>query len=274
MRIEAPTFHFPTSETNRKDFRTHLIYTECLSRFSKDLSLSCTLVPLLKRERLSDLKSKEQLIALTKKSIDDEFEIVERYKEYSTSSVIWLPIKSYYLVYHQLCAIDYILTGAPSSLSIHHGTCLYRFTQRLDASVIKFNQPFFNVVCSKTILDFKTKTGGEHLSPTASDKLKYTRILKKVGKDKENDYKVRKGYEDERNRENKAEMDKFREKLTVSVFDFFYLMRLRLNYRNTDFVDDIPAQDTKKYFLYYYRATCRFHTCFENLKNELITQLK
>ena len=61
--------------------------------------------------------------------------------------------------------------------------------------------------------------------------------------------------------------------MTVSIFDFFYQMRLRLNYRNFDFIDDIAADQTKAYFDQYFTAAGYFYNCFSNLKNKLVADI-
>ena len=262
----------PHVSTERKDFQTHLIYADLLAQLSQDLSVSCSLTPLLKRAKLDDLRTKQKLIDLTRKSISDELEIVKFDKEYSTSSVLWLPIKTYYLIYHQLCLIDYILTGELSSMTIKHGKCTDTFSKRLTDKTFQFSQPFFNAVCSRKILDFKT-VSGEHLRLISSEKRTYGLIMKKVAKEKINNHKITWGILHERSAENKAAVEKYKNTMTVSIFDFFYLMRLRMNYRNSDFIDDIPSEDTKKYFLRYYTSADNFYKCLDALMKELITKL-
>jgi len=257
--------------SNRKDFRTHLVYADLLARQSAGLSASCSLTPLLEKDKLKNIESKTKLIELTKKSIDDELEIVKTVGEYSRASILWLPIKTYYLVYHQLCIIDYILTGETASLTMLHKNCVPLFSKRLLDKVLTFSNPLFNVVCNKSILNFKT-VSGELLRLSPSDRRTYGLIMKKVVKDKISNKKIIEGL-DERNKDDKAKVEKFRNSLSVSIFDFFYLMRLRLNYRNSDFIDDILARDTKIYFQRYHKASDNFYRCLHDLKNDLITRI-
>jgi hypothetical protein len=61
--------------------------------------------------------------------------------------------------------------------------------------------------------------------------------------------------------------------LNVSIIDFFYSMRLRTNYKDIAFIDGIDAERTRTYFLKYYEASLNFYDCFNDFKNNLITQV-
>jgi hypothetical protein len=137
---------------------------------------------------------------------------------------------------------------------------------------LQFSQPFFNQVFDKSILNFRTASG-EHLKTLVADDVVYKLLMKKVANDKIENYKIVSGIPDVRSKKNKDKVEKFKSTMTVSIFDFFYLMRLRLNYRDFDFIDGIPASDTKEYFEKYYQAAGFFYVCFNNLKNKLIADV-
>lgn len=258
--------------TDRLDFETHLKYVSLLGRLSTGLSVACSLTPNLKKGKIENLKNKLQLIELTRRSVSDEHKIVQFDKEYSTASVLWLPIKTYYLTYHLFCSIDYILTGNEASLTTKHYQCMDAFTKMLGNGSLQFSQPLLNQVFDKSILNFKTHSG-EHLKANAPDDLVYRLLMKKVAIDKIENYKITNGIPDVRSQKNKDKVERFKNGLTVSIFDFFYLMRLRLNYRNFDFIDDISATNTKKYFEEYCVAAGNLFSCLVNLKNKLIADI-
>lgn len=256
----------------RLDFETHLKYASRLAKLTNGLSATCSITPTLEKVKIPSLQSKSKLIELTKKSIKDEHEIVQFDKEYSTASVLWLPIKTYYLTYHLLCTVDYLLTADEDSLSSKHYKCMDTFTKRLADGSLKFSEPLLNNVYDKSILNFRT-TSGEHLKAGVSDETIYKLLMKKVANDKIENYKIATGIPDVRSIKNKEKVEKFKNTMTVSIFDFFHLMRLRMNYRNFDFVDDISSSDTKTYFEQYYKASGYFYTALNNLKNKIIADI-
>ena len=164
---------------DRKDFRTHLVYVKRLAKLSSGLSLRCNINPVLVFDRLKDMENKLRLIELTKKSLEDEFNIVKIDKEYSTASVLWLPVKTYYLLYHLLSVIDYILTGKKNSLSISHEKCSGIFSKRLKDREIQFSEGRINSVFSKDIFNFTSKSG-EHLRRSVKDDVIYKLVMKKT----------------------------------------------------------------------------------------------
>jgi len=258
--------------SERIDFKTHLIYVERLAKLSHGLSVKCQIKPLLKKSKLDDIKSKLHLIELTKKSLEDEHRIVDIDKEYSLASVLWLPMKTYYLLYHLLSVIDYILTENKTSLSITHEGCLGVFSKRLRNSEIEFSEKRFNDLFTKDILDFRSKSG-EHLRRSATDDVIYKLVMKKIGIYKKGNYMLKAGI-DLRTKKGREKMRKYLlNKFSVSIFDFFYLMRIKSTYRDFNFIDDMPAIDTKRYFYNYYATADNFYTCLNNLKNKLIVDI-
>ena len=267
--MKVSSYHLPT---DRLDFETHLKYVSLLAKLSKGVSVTCTLKPKLNKSKLNALKNKLQLIELTKKSIQDEYKIVQIDKEYSTASVLWLPIKTYYLAYHLLCITDYLISDDIRSLSEKHSKCIDTFTKMLSSGAIQFSEPLLNGVYDKSILNFKT-VSGELLRAGVKDEILYKSLMKKIAKEKIENFKISNGIVEVRTKKNKDKVEKFKNSLTVSIFDFFYSMRLRMNYRNFNFIDDIPSVNTKTYFEEYYKTAGCFYVAFSNLKNKLISDI-
>lgn len=256
----------------RLDFKTHLIYTERLLRLSNGVSIKCQIKPLLNKSNLDDIKNKLHLVELTKKSLEDEHRIVDIDMDYSLASVLWLPMKVYYLLYHLLSVIDYILTGEKDSLNISHEGCSAIFSRRLKNGDIEFSETKFNDVFAKDILKFRSKSG-EHLKRSADDDVIYKLIMKKIGSYKIENYKLKSGL-NAQTKKGRGKMNNYlTSKFSVSIFDFFCLMRIKSSYRDFNFIDDMPAIDTRKYFQEYYIVADNFYKCFNNLKNKLIADI-
>ncbi len=258
--------------TERYDFETHLIYAELLERLSDAVTVSTQQTAKLSSSDAEKLKEKIQLVKLTKKSIDQEYEIVTFDKEYSTASVLWLPIKTYYLIYHLICILECLLTGNLKHLSGGHSTLVSEFAKKLEKSDLEFSNTQLNLVFDQDILNFKTKSG-EHLHHGVADDTLYKLLMKKVAKEKIANFKITNAL-DARKGADKARIVKFTNSLKVSIFDYFYLMRLRTNYRNSNFIDDLPSKDTKVYFEKYYSASCNFYSATTKLINQLMKDCK
>jgi hypothetical protein len=112
------------TSAERNDFRTHLIYVTRLEALAADLKVRCTVQARITNDQVSGIREKLQLINVTRRSIVDELLIVRADAEYSQASVLWLPTKVYYLIYHQLCVIEYVLTADKSDLRKRHGSCI------------------------------------------------------------------------------------------------------------------------------------------------------
>jgi hypothetical protein len=190
--ISFKDISLPRLTSDRLDFETHLKYVTLIAELSKSLKISSTLTPKLKASETDKLKDKIQLAKLTKVSLDQEYKIVALDKDYSSASVLWLPIKSYYLLYHLLCITDCLITGKLTSLSAGHYDCVNTFTKMLKRSEIQFNKTLLNTVYDENILNFKT-VSGEHLKADASDDRVYQLLMKKMANDRISEYKIAKG---------------------------------------------------------------------------------
>ena len=253
----------------RFDFKTHLIYASCLANMSKGAVLSFSNDTLATKNMLHKLKKKFSLITLTKKSLDDELKIVNIDKEYSTASVLWLPIKIYYLIYHLQCFVGYLITSNDDFLSKKHSDCIKEYTKMLANGTLTFSQPVFNLVFDKKILNYTT-TPGDNVRSSTKDEVIFNLIMKYIAKHKILDFKEREGIKDIRFKKNKERVNKFKNNMSISIFDFFYVMRIKSNYKNSDFITDISSQKTKKYFEEYYRAGDYFYKSLKKLTDEII----
>lgn len=255
-------------KSERLDFETHLKYVSLVEELSRNLKIVSTITPKLKGSDVDKLKDKIQLVKLTKASIDQEHKIVAFDKDYSSASVLWLPIKTYYLLYHLLCITDCLITGKMSSLTAGHHDCVNTFNVMLKKSEMQFSKPLLNSVFDQTILNFVSKSG-EHLRNDAQDDRVFSLIMKKVANGKIDNYKIVQGLSGRRPKD-KVRIANFTKNMEVTIFDFFHLMRLRMNYRNLNFVDNVSSSDTKVYFEKYYASADNFYKCFTGLINDLI----
>jgi hypothetical protein len=251
----------------REDFTTHFNYVSRLESLSQAISITCQTRPKVTGSDLELTASKRQLIALTLQSLEDEKRIVDAYPQYSQAAVLWLPVKAYYLLYHVLSLVEFILSNSPLDLSIGHAKLIKNCTQRLGSGELSFSDGRFNRVLDKKILDF-TERSGAHLSPHAPDDLIFNLVMKKTAKYKLAD-EGRKQRWKLRTVEGRKNKDLFASRTKISIFDYFYLMRLNASYRGFRFIEDVSIEGTASYFAKYLRMTRNFCDCFDGLRSGL-----
>lgn len=259
------------NQTETQSFQTHLIYIQKLALLSRNLNLEVN-TPIvdnvLTQEQIRKVEAKLKLIEMTKFSVDQELAIVRIDPSYSSSSILWLPIKIYYLNYHLLCLIDFFLTSKETSLSIGHKECLGEFSRRLQKNDITFSEPIFNQTFDKSILDFIVQPGS-NLTMRSDNNEIFKLLMKKTAKESLEESARIKKITNKRLKSSRESMEKEKSRLLISIFSFFYFMRIRLNYRNFTFIENIPAGSTAAYFEVYYDTANNFYTCLMDTLNRL-----
>lgn len=146
------------------------------------------------------------------------------------------------------------------------------FTERLRKGEVVFGQPLLNTVFDRGSLKFKEPSGA-HLSPRAPDDPIYNLVMKKTGSYKLEHIRHLRGI-NVRTKKGRAKLARYLDDdFAVSIFDFFYLMRLKSNYRGVRFIEDMPAEDTARYFTAYFTIGERFHRALTALDDELVNGL-
>jgi hypothetical protein len=257
----------------RPKFTTHYRYVECLRRLSANLTATCNKGPAVSKAEIASAGDKFRLIELTWRSIMQERTIVAADSEYSTAAVLWLPVKAYYLLYHILSSMEFMLSGERANLRMSHADCLKEFAHRLRRGELVFSEARFNAVFDHRILQF-TEPSGAHLSARATDDVVFPLIMKKIGLYKIEYYK-RNAKLNMRKAQDRAKLKEYiaSPKFTVSIFDFFYFMRIKSSYRDFNFINDVPAARTAEYFGAYYQTADNFYQAFRGLGNQLVAAI-
>ena len=128
-----------TTGEGQEAFRTHHNYIRSLRLLIEGSTLSHFDKRRIVRGPIPLLDTKKNLIELTKKSLNDEANIVRKDQDYSYASTSWLPVKTYYLLFNMMMTIEYLFTLDPSSFKIGHTACSTRFTTRLANRTICFS---------------------------------------------------------------------------------------------------------------------------------------
>lgn len=258
-----------TPQQEKQAFDTHYNYADCLSLLTQKASL--TLKANLNENDLTYLGTKENLINLTNRSLEDEYKIVQIDRDYSYASTSWLPIKGYYLIFNMMLTIDYILTGKRKSFSLSHNNCGRLFTSRLECGELQFNNSLLNQVFDGEIFRVKELTGA-NLSKKISLSRRYQMAMRKVSYYKLDEWK-RLSNVNLRTKSGKAKKNAYINSFRISIFEFPYYMRIRSNYRDFAFIEGVSTANTKVYFETYYSLIKNLFAALDNFKNDLIIEM-
>jgi len=255
------------TEKEKEAFRTHYNYADCLTDLINNSSLKYNLK--LNFKKLPYLKEKQNLITLTKKSLEDEYKIVQMDKEYSYASTSWLPIKSYYLIFNQLLTVEYIIKIQKKVFNSKHSTCIREFTRKLEKKEIEFNEPILNEVYDKTIFSYHDVPGA-NLSRRISKERRYKLAMAKASDYKLNEWKRGQSIESFKTKKNREKKKEYLKSFKFSIFEFPYYMRIRSNYRDFAFIEGVSIGETASYFECYYLFTMGFYKRLNDLQKSLM----
>lgn len=256
-------------EKGKEAYTTHFNYINCLCSLTKNLKLEYD--KNLNNKDLTKIDTKLNLIKLTKRSIEDELNIVRVDKEYSYASTSWLPVKSYYLVYNMLLTIEYCIDVQDIVFNKSHTACMDYFTKKLKNGSIKFSNHLLNEVFDYSIVN-KKFVSGSNLSPKTPIDDMYEMAMRKIAGYKCNEWKRNNNIKNLRSQKNKKAFSNYEKTFSVSIFDFLYYMRIRSNYRDFAFVEGVSIDETAKYFETFYCFTMNLTSALEGLKDNLINQ--
>ena len=93
--------------------------------------------------------------------------------------------------------------------------------------------------------------------------------MKKIAKDTRDDWKHKNNI-NLRKKDDKISYQNYLDSFKISIFDFLYCMRIRSNYREFAFIDDVTTDETAKYFNAFFAFTFSFVESLESMKKDLI----
>lgn len=252
--------------TDHEAYDTHLNYIKCVCELMKGTTLQNTCS--VKKVPIPNIDEKKNLIFLTKKSLNDEYKIVQIDQNYSYASTSWLSVKSYYLIFNVLLTLEYLFKIQRSVFRQGHSNCISEFTRKLKLREICFSEPILNQVFDQSILKHTVRTGANLSNRTIPSDM-YKMTIRKIAKYKFEDWKS-KNQIDLRKHSHKTRCNQYLKTFYVSIFDFSYLMRIRSNYRDFAFIENVTTAETAEYFTQFFKFTVYFVKALEDLKNNLI----
>jgi hypothetical protein len=252
--------------SDKEAFRTHLNYADCLAALMREAALKPTVA--LRRAALPHIEGKQNLITLTKRSLEEEKKIVDLDADYSFASTSWLPVKGYYLLFNRMLTIEYIITRQQTAFTMSHAAILKSFSQRLVSGEFVFDRTALNEVFQGGIFSHRDQPGA-NLSRSVSEERRWKMAMAKIADYKLDEWKRSKKIKDFKTNESRAKRDEFLKRFTLSIFEYPYFMRVRANYRDFAFIEGVSSNDTANYFRTYFDFIMSFDRALEHLQTAL-----
>jgi len=253
------------------DFRTHLNYVLSMKGFSDGLKIKLNSSIQTKAKFKKSLLSKKlKFIEMIKENLDDEYEKSIQEKEFAKICSMWIPVKSYYLIFNQLLVLCSLVNSDIGNINYSHRKSIFNFRKMIKENTISFNKDCFNDVCNcMEAINFKTKSG-DNLKKDIEEELRVKGILKKICVYRFESYCRDEKIKNFRRKKDQEKRDWFFNKNEISLFEFFYWYRIKTNYRDLSFLDqEAYTEEIVEFYENYYLLTINFYTALKDLINEL-----
>lgn len=250
-----------------KEYATHFNYAHCMVGMMHDLSIT---VPIDKTAVINEGESKRflKLAKLTEKSIEGEVLSCQSEEDYSQIVAPWIAVKCYYRAYYLESVLIHLVSGTDEVYKngghnyvrkIIHSYCKVGY---FDSHFKKAEE----VVNASVALGHTISAGGN-----LSAKYYLTDDCVKSVRRKIADYglehwKKNSGYKNFRSNKARAALSAYISRSEHSLFDYFYQMRLKANYRDSDFLDFaiITSAEGKKYIEMIKLSTDKYCSALQN----------
>lgn len=253
---------------------THLNYAHCMAVSYDALSLATSLTPTSSLPT-GNISRFMRLSTLTAQSIESELSASSFDHDYAQIIVTWLPVKCYYRLYYLESILVYLLNG--NSTGFTRGG--HKGVRKAISLLINNNELAFsnvNISTQSTIKMIRTHkiAPGANLSPKyySTDDC-VNSVRKKISEYKEHDWKEDKRIKAYTTAASRSSRDNFYATNTLNLTDFFYWMRIKVNYKDLDFLD-FPsagtADDAFDYVRYFTHAYNGYSSALEFLIETLL----
>lgn len=248
------------------DFKTHSNYVKHLSALTKNLTLNLIYRPNENLEESKYLKTKLKLIELTLENLKEEMNNIRTYPEYSIICVSWIPVKAYYLIFNLILLIAYLDSCDESNLKYASHVNAINYFKNLLNKKIKFNLLDFNETYKADIISKFKVDKWDNIRQNVSPETRKKEILKILLRYKIENFK----FINKIKRLSGKTKEKFLSSVTLNLIEFFYLYRIKANYRDMEFISKlIPVGDFFKFYENYYNLTLNVYNALSKTINDL-----
>ena len=253
------------------DFKTHLNYVLSMKEFSDGLKLKLNSnIHYQAKFKKASLSKKLNFIKMIKENLDDEHKKSMEETEFAKICSMWIPVKSYYLIFNQLLVLCSIFNNNEENINYSHTKSIVNFMKMIKEGKISFNKDNFNIVCPFIeAISFKTKRG-DNFKKDLEEELRIKGILKKLCSYKFESYRRDEKIKEFRTKKDKEKKKLFFENNEISLFEFFYWYRIKTNYRDLSFLDqEVYSGEIAQFYENYYLLTMNFYIALKDLINDI-----
>lgn len=272
MNVEINWSEIEVIPSTPPKLRTHLNYVIFMKEFSDKLEIKLNFnINSKSKFKKTFLSKKLKLIRIIKENLDDEYKKAIQEKEFAKICSLWIPVKSYYLIFNQLLVLCALINDEEGNLDYSHKRVIANFSKMLKENKISFNKTGFNQVYTcKEINNFKTKIGDNLRKKDVEEELRIRGILKKLCSYKFESYCRENGVKDRKKKKDREKCVLFFDNYEISLFEFFYWYRIKANYKDLSFLDqNVHSGDITQFYENYYLLTINFYNSLKNLINEV-----
>lgn len=228
-------------------FLTHANYVDCMRDLSHNLTLNYR--PTITKKMINDshLSKKIKLCQLTIKNLSEEMITITNNREYAVVCTSWIPVKCYYLYFNLCIILKYLITGDHQTLhtTTHSGLSKW-INSQLKSGDLQFSNCKFNNVYKAENISSWDFNCGDNLS-LIDDGNRDRQLIKKLLAYSKEEYKRKERIKSLRGIRKQI----FMNKTEVALLDFFYWYRIKVNYRDLEFIDSAIHDDN---FFNFYRS--------------------
>ncbi len=248
---------------NHPEFTTHKNYTAFMREVSIDLKFKCNCDVSKKLSIPETVNRKIRLIRLTVRNLEMEMRMVSAYPEYAQVAISWMPVKSYYLIFNLTLLLEYLISTNPAFLTTSHLNSLRQFRSLLKSKTLEFSNEIFNSI--------KTGEEIEKMKVPKSDNLRVhterreEQIFRKFVVYSKDFLRRRDGVP----KLGKKQMAELRKSL-FALSDFFYWYRIKVNYRDLEFLSaKVHPSEFVQFYNDYYLLTRNFYRAYVTCINQV-----
>ncbi|MEO6508675.1 MAG: hypothetical protein ABIO02_01870 [Patescibacteria group bacterium] len=249
-------------------FTTHANYVEFMRSCSENLSVEYKNDVKNKIKESPLLAKKVKLSVFTMDNLLQEMKVIENNKDYSIVCSSWVSVKSYYLIFNLFLILEYLITCREETLKSETHTGLFvKIKNHIKDGSLVFSEQCINEIYKCTDIKLWKFKAGNNLA-TLYQKDRDKQLIKKLLEYAKDEFKRKSKSNSLRGKEK----IKFENQTNISLIDFFYWYRIKVNYRDLEFLDsNINEDQFYWYYKNYYQCSCSFYGALVTEINRLST---
>lgn len=261
------------------ELRTHLNYVKRLALVAETLTIKLSGTNDGKLKQVYGLQKFIKLADITKKSIDSDISFCQEEKEYARICAPWLPVKCYYRIYYLESSLLYLINGDISGFksSGAHSRTGKQINAHIKSGklIVESSERIPGVTSVDKCLSFTIKSGENTQNSYWQNDKCIDSVMTKIAKYKLENWASTQGFNDFRTKTRREARADFLTREEISLFDYFYQMRLKANYKDVDFLslEAADSQDVYEYVINFHKFYEAYARCLSLLIKQNINRV-